>query len=277
MLRVIASAPTDLQHVLDTIAESARRLCNARGAHITRLHGDLLRVAASASGSETYVGPPLDRTYPLSLTTPPGRAIIERRVVQIEVTTSDETRNDFPDFVVFGARTTVTAPLIRDGVAIGTIGLGRGEDGPFSPAEVALLQRFADQAVIAIENARLFSELEQRNAELQASNRQVTEALEEQTATAGVLRVIASSPTDVQHVLDAIVETAARLCDAFGGFVQQPRWHDSRLVAVAQTGRTVMWDPNDPDRFERARAWSSAARQSRAGRFSTVERSPLPI
>ena len=88
---------------------------------------------------------------------------------------------------------------------------------PFNERTIRLVETFADQAAIAIENARLFSELEQRNAELQESNRQVTEALEQQTATAEILRAVASSPTDLEQVLDTIVASAARLCGASGG------------------------------------------------------------
>ena len=205
VLRVIASAPTDLQHVLDTIAESARRLCNASGGVISRLHGDVLRVTALTTGGKDRVMPTLGRTYPLTMTTPGGRSILERRVVQVEDTRSDETRAEFPDFVVFGARTIINAPLIRDGVAIGSIGLGRPDPRPFSPAEVVLLQRFADQAVIAIENARLFAELQQRTTDLGQS-------LEQQTALAEVMRAIAVSPTSLSPVLEAVTRSAARLC-----------------------------------------------------------------
>src|SRR5207344_1635975 len=109
--------------------------------------------------------------------------------------------------------------LIRDGQGIGHITIGRDVAEPYSPAEISLLETFADQAVIAIENARLFEELQQRNAELQESNRQVSEALEQQTATAEVLRVIASAPTDLQRVLETITASAGRLCDALAGAV----------------------------------------------------------
>ena len=111
-----------------------------------------------------------------------------------------------------GFRSLVATPLLRQGTPIGTLVLRRTEAIPFSDTQIRLLEMFADQAVIAIENARLFEALEQRNADLQESNRQVTEALEQQTATAEVLRVIASSPTNVDAVFERLLRSALALC-----------------------------------------------------------------
>jgi GAF domain-containing protein len=222
ILRVIASSPTDVGPVLKAIVESACELCDAYDAIVLLKEGDELRFNA-------HHGPiPLDmEKWPINRNWTPGRALVDRKPVHVHDMHSVE-GNDFPEgremSLRQGQRTVLSVPLLREGEGIGAIVLRRTEVHPFSDKQIALLQTFADQAVIAIGNVRLFEEV-------QAKTHDLTEALTYQTGSSKILSVIASSPTDVGPVLKAIVESACELCDAYDALVRLKDGDDLVLSA----------------------------------------------
>jgi GAF domain-containing protein len=233
ILRVISRSPTDVQPVFDAIVQSAVRLLRAHSGMLTRIAGDQLELAAFTSIGETY--DTAMRTFwprPLNSQGTHILAIRDHTPVNIADAASDPRVPEEGRAVVGlrGIRSVVSVPLLRHDEAIGTVAVNRLEAGGFTDDEIALLKTFADQAVIAIENVRLFKELQEKNQALTQAHAQVTEALDQQTATSEILKVISSSPTDVQPVFDAIAESAMRLCDASVGGVLT---FDGELVHLA--------------------------------------------
>ena len=201
VLRVISESPTDVQPVLDAVAERAGILCRADGSRVWLVIDGQLR-AMTSYGRAYEAG--LDRELlPLRRTSIAGRTVLERRYVHVEDVVP-LMESEYPDVRElqkrYGFRTALNVPLLREGNALGVISLFRNEVRPFAPAEIRLLQTFADQAVIAIENVRMFNETK--------------EALERQTATAEVLQVISGSMADAQPVFEKIVECCERLFSA---------------------------------------------------------------
>ena len=201
ILRVISSSPTDVQPVLDAVADRAAHLCDSPYARVMLVDGQVLRDAAHFA-KDGSIGV-LERATALKRTSINGRAVLDRQTIHIadvlplfDTEYPDARENAGPQ----GVRAALAVPLLRENTAYGSIFIFRRQPGLFAPDQVALLETFARQAAIAIDNVRLFNE--------------TREALEQQTAIAEILRVISSSPTDVLPVLDAIAERAARLCDA---------------------------------------------------------------
>jgi two-component system, NtrC family, sensor kinase len=213
ILRVISSSPTDIRPVFAAVAGSAARLCGAFDATIFQVDADGLRVGAHEGPISAH---PVGQGPSLGRGTPPGRAVLDRRTIHIADVQADV--DEYPEGSAharrFGHHTVLVVPMLRAGESIGAIAVRRTEVQPFSDKQIHLLQTFADQAVIAIENVRLFSELQEKNWALTQAHARVTETLEQQTVTAEILRVISSSPTDLQPVFDTIVRNARRLCEA---------------------------------------------------------------
>jgi len=228
VLRIIAQSPTELQPVLDAIATGALRLCAASDAVIERLEGDRFYNAAHAGAQmKGLIGLPL----PLTRHFPGGRAILDRKPISID-DIQLVAESEFPDTLELLKLNTIHSvaevPLLSEGKPLGSLAVLRAEVRPFTDAEVSLLKTFADQAVIAIENVRLFTEL-------QASNRELTRALDTQTATSDILRVISRSQTNVQPVFDAIVDSAMRLLHGISGAIYRLDGDVLHLVAYTST------------------------------------------
>src|SRR5206468_12479568 len=197
-------------------------LCNAGHAAICRTDANEYCLVASHGSIPV---PQSELRRPMIRSIPSGRAMIDKETVHVHDILSSDSLAEFPEAVRSGGvRTVLVTPLLREGLVIGTIHIRRTDVRPFMEKQIALLKTFADQAVIAIENVRLFKELQERNRDL-------TEALEQQTATSEVLRVIASSPTELQPVLDTLIANAVRLSGATRGHVQQYDGEFHRVVA----------------------------------------------
>ncbi len=227
ILRAISSSQTDVQPVFDSIVRSAVRLCGADNSVAARFDGELLHPLAYHGFSPEALEFAA-RSFPMRPTMENmlGRAALTRAVDNLPDMLADpEYSRDYA--IAGGWRSGLAVPMLRDGQLIGAISVSRAEPGAFADQHVELLKTFADQAVIAIENVRLFTELQQKNGALTQAHAQVSEALEQQTATSDILRVISSSPTDVQPTFDAIAASATQLCGAVNGLVIQ---FDGRLM-----------------------------------------------
>jgi GAF domain-containing protein len=201
ILRTISSSPTDVQPVFEIIGERAEKLCDADISVVSRVDGDVIRLAAVHGATSEGVEAIRTRfPMPVGDETITARTIRQRAVVHVADVLADPVYDTKDVARAAGYRGSLGVPMLRHDQVIGAIFVGRREPGPFSDSQITLLKTFADQGAIAIENVRLFNE--------------TREGLEQQTAIAEILRVISSSPTDVRPVLDAIAERAARLCDA---------------------------------------------------------------
>jgi signal transduction histidine kinase len=234
ILGIISTSPANAQPVFDSIAANALRLCEAYDVIILRKDGDVLRRVAHHG---PIPPPPDGGIFAPTRDTIGGRTVLDGRAIHVA-----DLQMETEEFPVgsrvarqVGSRTVLCVPLLREGMAIGAIYLRRTEVQPFTDSQIALIQTFADQAVIAIENVRLFTELQEKNSALTTAHAQVSETLDQQTATSEILRVISQSPTDVQPVFQAILESAVRLVQAYSGVLTRIAGDQIVLVALTST------------------------------------------
>ena len=224
VLGVISRSKFELQPILQSVVDTAMRLCRADQAIIYRPQSGTYRFAAGHSTVPEYLEIEKQTTIVPGHGTVVGRAALTRQVARVDDPLADPLYEKKDDARVGGVRSMIGIPLMRDGEPIGVIGLARNRVEPFTDHEIELVTTFADQAVIAIENVRLFEAEQQRTREL-------TESLQQQSATADVLKVISRSPFDLQTVLDTLVESAARLCDADSAAIHRPDGNSYPYVA----------------------------------------------
>jgi signal transduction histidine kinase/HAMP domain-containing protein len=231
VLKVISRSTFDLQPVLDTLLENAARLCGAKRGQINRLEREVYRLAAVYNIPQGLIE--FIERHPMGVGrgTITGRAALERRAVQILDVLTDPEYDYGEGQKVGGYRTLLGVPMLREGIPIGVIVLWREQVQPFNARQVELVETFADQAVIAIENVRLFKEIQERTRELEQS-------LEETSALSEVSRAVSSS-LDLRQVLHEIAEQAAKLCDADAGFINE------YVEATGEFRRSAWWNASE--------------------------------
>src|SRR4029077_15612828 len=224
VLKVITRSTFNLQAVLDTLVESATRLCDAQDALIFLPEGNVYRAAARFGFTPEYHAYIGSNPIRIDRGSVVGRTVIDKQLVHISDVLADPDYSRFDAQKIAGYRAVLGAPMLREGNVVGVIFLTRTRAEPFTEKQIELVKTFADQAIIAIENTRLFDEV-------QAKTRDLEESLRQETATGDVLKIINSCELDLQRVLSTLTESAARLCDADYSWLFQRDGEFFRFVA----------------------------------------------
>jgi GAF domain-containing protein len=234
VLQIISSSPSELEPVFATMLEKAVNICDAGFGNIYRWEGDELHLVALHNTPPAFAE--YRRRSPIGADTVAGRMVTAKAPIHVADLATDRNYIErVPQTVAAvelgGVRTFLAVPMLKDNEFIGALVLSRQEVRPFTDKQIALVTNFAAQAVIAIENARLLNELRQRTDELSQRTTDLTEALEQQTATSDVLQVISSSPGDLEPVFATMLQKALRICDAKWGTIH--RWDGDALQLMA--------------------------------------------
>jgi GAF domain-containing protein len=240
VLQVISSSPGDVQPVFTAMLEKAARICDATFGNIYRWDGNALHLVGTHNTPPAYAE--VRRRSPIrpDPRRPMGRMLATKMTVHVADLAAEPMYAERDPTMVAGVelggiRTLLLVPMLKENELIGVFFLSRKEVRPFTDKQIALVENFAAQAVIAIENARLLNELRQRTADLSQRTTDLTESLEQQTATSEVLQVISSSPGDLEPVFAAMLEKAARICDATFGNIYRSDGNAVHLVAAYNT------------------------------------------
>ena len=226
VLKVISRSTFDLTIVLDTLVNSAARLCHAEKANIALLRDDIVDYVAQVGFPSDFLNYMQSLRLKVQRGSISGRAALEGKIIHVSDVLADPEYTLFDAQKVGGFRTALGVPLMREGTPIGTMFLSRATVEPFTQQQIELVTTFADQAVIAIENTRLLDELR--------------ESLQQQTATADVLKIISRSTFDLKAVLQTLVESVARLCEADMAAIRRPK--GSAFLHVASHGSPTEYD-----------------------------------